>query len=108
VTDIELGTFLSGPRHHCGKLSVWAGISRLAGRSCATPHGPAQQCPSGRPGTQGAKETRLRRDRGCPKPRRHVESGQSSAEIIGECRQRTAMHMAAVVQMTVIDIEFAD
>ena len=56
----------------------------------------------------GAKDIRLRFDRGCPKPRRDVEPGQSSAEIIGERRQRTAMHMAAVVEMTVIDIEFAD
>jgi hypothetical protein len=40
--------------------------------------------------------------------RRDVEPGDSSAEIIGERRQRTAMHMAAVVEMTVIDIEFAD
>jgi hypothetical protein len=39
---------------------------------------------------------------------RSVEPGQPPAEIIGERRQRTAMHMAAVVQMTVIDIEFAD
>jgi hypothetical protein len=56
----------------------------------------------------GAKDIRLRFDRGCPKPRWDVEPCQSSAEIIGERRQRTAMHMAAVVQMTVIDIEFAD
>jgi len=41
-------------------------------------------------------------------PRWDVEPGQSSAQIIGERRQRTAMHMAAVVEMTVIDIEFAD
>jgi hypothetical protein len=47
-------------------------------------------------------------NRGCPKPRRDAEPGQSSAEIIGERRQRTAMDMAAVVEMTVIDIEFAD
>ena len=56
----------------------------------------------------GAKDIRLRFDRGCPKPRRHVEPGQSSPEIIRERRQRPAMHMAAVVQMTIIDIEFAD
>jgi hypothetical protein len=55
-----------------------------------------------------AKDIRLRFDRGCPKPRRDVEPGQPSAEIIGERRQSTAMHMAAVVEMTVIDIEFAD
>ena len=55
----------------------------------------------------GAKDIRLGFDRGFPKPRRDVEPGQSSAEIIGERRQRTTMHMAAVVDMTVIDIEFA-
>ena len=60
------------------------------------------------PWRAGAKDIRLRFDRGCPKPRRDVEPGQSSAEIIGKRRQRTAMHMAAVVEMTVIDIEFAD
>src|SRR5580693_5419731 len=32
----------------------------------------------------------------------------SSPEIIGERRQRPPMHVAAVVEMTVIDIEFAD
>ena len=37
-----------------------------------------------------------------------LKPGQSSAQIIGERRQRTAMDMAAVVEMTVIDIEFAD
>jgi hypothetical protein len=36
------------------------------------------------------------------------EPGQYSAEIVGECRQRTAMHMTAVVEMTVIRIEYAD
>ena len=56
----------------------------------------------------GAKDIRLRLDRGCPKPRRDAEPGQSSAEIVGERRQRTAMDVAAAVQMTVIDIEFAD
>jgi hypothetical protein len=56
----------------------------------------------------GAKDIRLRLDRGCPKLRRNVEPGQSSAEIIGERRQCTTMHMAAVVEMTVIDIEFTD
>ena len=56
----------------------------------------------------GAEDIRLQFDGGCPKPRRDVEPGQSSAEIIGERRQRTTMHMAAVVEMTVIDIEFAD
>src|SRR5271167_3606585 len=55
----------------------------------------------------GAKNIRLRLDRGCPKPRRYVEPGQGSAKIVGERRQRTAMHMAAVVEMTIIDIEFA-
>jgi len=30
------------------------------------------------------------------------------AEIIGKRRQCTTMHMAAVVEMTVINIEFAD
>ena len=55
-----------------------------------------------------AKDIRLRFDRGCPKPRWDVEPGQSSAEIIGERRQRTAMHMAAVVEMAVIHIEFAN
>src|SRR5260370_36208786 len=55
-----------------------------------------------------AENIRLRFDGGCPNPRRDVEPGQSSAEIIGERRQRPAMHMAAVVEMTVIDIEFAD
>src|SRR5271163_3546148 len=55
----------------------------------------------------GAKNIRLRLDRGCPKPRRYVEPGQGSAEIVGERCQRTAMHMAAVVEMTIIDIEFA-
>src|SRR5437868_13370918 len=64
---------------------------------------------AGQPSWQaGAENIRLRFDRGCPKPRRDVEPGQSSAEIIGERRQRTTMHMAAVVEMTVIDIEFAD
>jgi hypothetical protein len=63
--------------------------------------------PVSRPGTQ-AKDIGLRFDRGCPKPRRDVEPGQSSAKIVGERRQRTAMHMAAVVEMTVIDIEFVD
>src|ERR1700730_10483664 len=56
----------------------------------------------------GAKDIRLRLDCGCPKPRPHVEPGQSAPEIIRERRQRPAMHMAAVVQMTIIDIEFAD
>ena len=56
----------------------------------------------------GAKDIRLRLDRGCPKPRRDIEPGQSSAEIVGERRQRTAMNVAAFVEMTVIDIEFAD
>jgi hypothetical protein len=56
----------------------------------------------------GAKDIRLRFYRGCPKPRWNVEPGQSSAEIIGERRQRTAMHMAAVVEMAVIHIEFAN
>jgi hypothetical protein len=37
-----------------------------------------------------------------------LSPSQSSAEIVGERRQRAAMHMAAVVEMTVIDIEFAD
>src|SRR6201993_38600 len=60
------------------------------------------------PWPAGAKDIRLRFDRSCPKPRWHVKPGQSSAKIIGERRQRTAMHMAAVVEMTVIDIEFAD
>ena len=64
--------------------------------------------PVSRPGTQARKIFVFGFDRGCPKPRRDVEPGQSSAEIIGERRQRTAMHMAAVVEMTVIDIELAD
>jgi hypothetical protein len=64
---------------------------------------------AGQPSWQaGAENIRLRFDRGCPKPRRDVEPGQSSAEIIGERRQRPAMHMAAVVEMTVIHIEFAN
>jgi hypothetical protein len=56
----------------------------------------------------GAKDIRLRLDRGRPKPRWDVEPGQCSAKIVGERRQRTAMNMAAVVEMTVIHIEFAD
>ena len=64
--------------------------------------------PVSRPGHAGAKDIRLRLDRGCPKLRSDVEPGQRSAEIVGERRQRTTMHMAAVVEMTVIDIEFAD
>ena len=55
-----------------------------------------------------AKDIRLRLDRGRPKPRRHIEPGQCPAEIVGERRQRTAMNMAAVIEMTIIDIEFAD
>jgi hypothetical protein len=55
-----------------------------------------------------AKDIRLRLDRSCPKLRSDVEPGQCSAEIVGKRRQRTTMHMAAVVEMTVIDIEFAD
>jgi hypothetical protein len=64
--------------------------------------------PASTPWHAGAKDICLRFDRGCPKSRRDVEPGQPSAQIIGERRQRTAMHMAAVVEMTVIDIEFAD
>ena len=60
------------------------------------------------PRRAGAKDIRLRLDRGCPKPRWDVEPGQCPAEIVGERRQRTAMHMTAVVEMTVIHIEFAD
>ena len=60
------------------------------------------------PGRAGAKDIRLRLERGCPKPRRDIERGHCSAEIVGERRQRTAMHMTAVVEMTVIGIEFAD
>ena len=56
----------------------------------------------------GAKDIRLRFDRGCPKPRWDVEPRQPPAEIVGERRQRTTMNMATVVEMTVIDIEFAD
>jgi hypothetical protein len=67
-------------------------------------HGDAGQSPW----HAGPKDIYLRFDGGCPKPRRDVKPGQSSAEIIGERRQRAAMDMAAVVEMTVIDIEFAD
>jgi hypothetical protein len=56
----------------------------------------------------GMKDIRLRLDRGCPKPRQDVEPGQCSSEIVGKRRQRAAMHMTAVVEMTVIGIEFAD
>ena len=55
-----------------------------------------------------AKDIRLRFDRGCSKPRWDVEPGQCSADIVSERRQRAAMHMAAVVEMAVIGIEFAD
>src|SRR6516162_7932554 len=55
----------------------------------------------------GAKYTRLRLDRGCAKPRRDVEPGQRSTEIVRERRHRPAMHVAAVVEMTVIHIELA-
>ena len=55
----------------------------------------------------GPKNIRARLDCGCPKPRWDVEPGQCSAEIVGKRRQRTAMHMPAVVEVTVIRIEFA-
>ena len=56
----------------------------------------------------GAKDVRLRLDRGSPKPWRDIKAGQGSAKIVSKRRQRTAMHMAAVVEMTFIDIEFTD
>jgi hypothetical protein len=93
--------------HHGGKLSVWA-VYRGLQDDHAPPHMDRYSNAGQPPWHAGAKDIRLRFDRGCPKPRRHVEPGQPPAEIIGERRQRTAMHMAAVVEMTVIDIEFAD
>jgi hypothetical protein len=60
------------------------------------------------PRRAGAKDISSSTRSGCPKPRWDVEPGQCSAEIVGERRQRTAMNMAAVVEMTVIHIEFAD
>ena len=93
--------------YHRGKLSVWA-VDRDLQDDHSTPHMDRHSNPGKPPWDAGAKDIRLRFDRGCPKPRRHVEPGQSSAEIVGERRQRTAMHMAAIVEMTVIDIEFAD
>ena len=92
--------------HHRGKLSV-----RAVYRGLQDDHAPPymdRHSNAGQPSWHaGAKDIRLGFDRGCPKPRRDVEPGQSPAEIISECRQRTTMHMAAVVEMTVIDIEFA-
>ena len=41
-------------------------------------------------------------------PGETLSPANAPAEIGGECRQRTAMHMAAVVEMTVIRIEFSD
>ena len=60
------------------------------------------------PWTAGAKDICLRLEGGCPKPRWDVETGQGAAEIVSERRQRTAMDVAAIVEMSVIDIEFAD
>src|SRR5215472_983826 len=93
--------------HHCGKLPV-----RAVYRDLQDDHSPPhmdRHSNSGKP-TQaaGSEDIRLRLDRGCPKPRRHVEPGQCPAEIVGERRQRTAMHVPAVIEMTAIDIEFAD
>jgi hypothetical protein len=93
--------------HHGGKLSVWA-VYRGLHDDHAPPHMDRHSNTGQPPWHAGAKDIRLRFDRGCPKPRRDVEPGQPSAEIIGERRQSTAMHMAAVVEMTVVDIEFAD
>src|ERR1700751_1442028 len=93
--------------HHCGKLSVRAGYRGLYDDH-APPHMDRYSNPGQPPWHAGAKDIRLRFDRGCPKPRRDVEPGHSSAEIVGERRQRTAMNMAAVVEMTVIEIEFTD
>ena len=93
--------------HHCGELSVWA-VYRGLQDDHAPPHMDRHSNAGQPPWHAGAKDIRLRFDRGCPKPRRDVEPGQSSAEIIGERGQCTAMHMAAVVEMTVINIEFAD
>src|ERR1700740_1686183 len=93
--------------HHCGKLSVRA-VYRGLYDDHAPPHMDRHSNARKPPWPAGAKDIRLRFDRGCPKPRRDVEPGRSSAEIIGERRQRTTMHMAAVVEMTVIDIEFSD
>src|SRR4030088_2545956 len=85
--------------HHCGKLSVRA-VYRGLYDDHAPPHMDRHSNSGQPPWHAGAKDIRLRFDRGCPKPRTDVESRQSSAEIIGERRQRTAMHMAAVVEMT--------
>ena len=62
--------------------------------------------PVSRPGTQARKIFVFDSIVVVRNPR--VEPGQCSAVIVGECRQRTAMNMAAVVEMTVIHIEFAD
>ena len=93
--------------HHGGKLSVWA-VYRGLHDDHAPPHMDRHGNAGQPPWHARAKDIRLRFDRRCPKPKRHVEPGQSSAEIVGERRQRAAMHMAAVVEMTVIHIEFAN
>jgi hypothetical protein len=93
--------------HHRGKLSVLA-VYRGLQDDHAPPHMDGRSNPGKPPWHAGAKDIRFGFDRGCPKPRWDVEPRQSSTEIIGERRQCTAMHMAAVVEMTIIDSEFAD
>src|SRR4029077_4833503 len=96
-----------GLNHHFGKLSIGA-VYRGLQDDRAPPHMDRDSNAGKPPRHAGAKDIRLRLDRGCPKPWCDVEPGQCSTEIVGECRQRTAMNMAAVVEMTVIHIEFAD
>src|SRR6516164_11043435 len=92
--------------HHCGKLSVGA-VYRGLQDDRAPPHMDRHGNTGKSPRPAGAKDIRLRLDRGCTKPGWDVEPGHRSAEIVGERRQRPAMHTAAVVEMTVIHIELA-
>src|SRR6516162_4444055 len=93
--------------HHCSKLSVGT-VYRGLQDDRAPPH-MDRHGDAGKPlPPAGAKDIRLRLDRGCTKPWWDVEPSQCSTEIVGECRHCPAMHTAAVVEMTVIHIELAD
>src|ERR1700748_1375060 len=86
-----------GLDHHCGKLSVRA-VYRGLKDDHSPPHMDRYSNARKPPWHAGAKDIRLRFNRGCPKTRRNVEPRQSPAEIIGERRQRTALGVAVVVE----------
>ena len=64
--------------------------------------------PVTRQGKQARKIFVFDLDRGRPKPRRDVGPAQCTAKIVGERRRCNPMHMVIAVDMTVVNIEFAD